>query len=89
MGKRLPAKTKTAGAGSHRKRRARRLLSRSNLRAHPLSSGQTPWLQSTPGLSESVAHLVLRYEGVRWDRHMSDPVVVSFGGQHLPHVRAV
>ena len=51
--------------------------------------GLTTWLQSTPGLSESVAHLVLRYECVRRDRPMSDPVVVSFGGQCLPHVRAV
>jgi hypothetical protein len=38
-------------------------------------------LQSTPGLSETVAHLVLRQGRIRWDRPVSGPVVVSLGGQ--------
>ncbi len=40
-----------------------------------------PCLQSTPRLSETVAHLVLRHEHIRCDRLASGPVVVSFGGQ--------
>jgi hypothetical protein len=36
MGKRSPAKTTTAGAGSHRKKRERPPLTRSDLRTHPL-----------------------------------------------------
>lgn len=42
----------------------------------------TPCLQSTPRLSETVGHLVLRHEHIRCDRLASGPVVVSFGGQH-------
>jgi hypothetical protein len=48
----------------------------------------TTWLQSTPGLSGTVAHLALRHEFIRWDRLVSGPVVVSLGGQQSPHVGA-
>jgi hypothetical protein len=43
----------------------------------------TPCSQSTPGLSETVAHLVLRHDRIRWDRPVSGPVVASLGGREL------
>jgi hypothetical protein len=41
---------------------------------------------STPRLSGIVAHLGLCLACIRWDRHLSGPVVVRLGGQSLPHV---
>jgi hypothetical protein len=41
----------------------------------------TPCLQNRPKLSDVVAHLGLRRGRVCWDRMLSDPVVVRFGGQ--------
>jgi hypothetical protein len=43
---------------------------------------ETIWLQNTPGLSATVAHLGRSLAHIRWDRLVSNPVVVSLGGQH-------
>jgi len=44
----------------------------------------TPCLQNTCRLSDTVAHLGLWPRRVDQDRFVSDPVVVSFGGQLQP-----
>jgi hypothetical protein len=41
-------------------------------------------MQNTRGLSDTVAHLGLRLQGIGQDRLASDPVVVRLGGQHRP-----
>ena len=43
--------------------------------------GQATWVQNTPGLSATVAHLGRSLAHIRWDRLVSSPVVVSLGGQ--------
>jgi hypothetical protein len=51
-----------------------------------LFSTLSPYLQNTPGLSGTVAHLGLSHSYVRWDRLASGPVVVSLGGQRSPRL---
>jgi hypothetical protein len=48
---------------------------------HGSSGAVLPRLQSTPGLSQTVAHLVPGHRRIRRDRSLSGRVVVSLGGQ--------
>ena len=56
----------------------------SSLRSARAAATLTACVQSTPGLSETVAHLGLRRGCIRWDRPVPGSVVVSRGGQRSP-----
>ena len=53
----------------------------------PNRPASNPLDANTPGLSGTVGHLGRTLTRFRSDRPVSGPVVVSLGGQRLPHFR--